>query len=189
MSAPARGFWREVVVALGLSLAAAALQPATALLLGPAAAWRLVTVVVAGAYALTLLAALAPRVGRFVMPVAWAVATLALVAFDPPLAVWALVQLVAIWLVRCLYAHDGFVVAVLDAGLSALAVAAGVATLMRTHSLFLAAWAFFLVQALWVLLPRSVAGTAPDAPDAPADTFDAACRSAEAALARLDPRR
>ncbi|HET9484257.1 MAG TPA: hypothetical protein VFO79_09895 [Xanthomonadales bacterium] len=182
---PAGSFWREITVALVLSLAGAVLHPTATLLLGHNAGLRFTVVVLGAGYALALLGAIQPRIGRFVMLAAWAIATVALFVFDPSIAVWALVQVVAIWLVRCLYAHDGFVTALFDAALCAFAVAAGFATALHTHSVFLALWAFFLVQALFVLLPRP---TAPAA-EPPADTFDQAYRTAEAALARLHARR
>jgi hypothetical protein len=57
---------------------------------------------------------------------------------------------------------------------------------MRTGSVFLASWCFFLVQSLWVLIPRTIAGPARKVtPERNTDQFERARRQADAALRQL----
>jgi hypothetical protein len=101
-----------------------------------------------------------------------------------------------VWIIRVLYFSNGVLPALLDLGLSALALAAGVWAAGQTGSVLLAVWSFFLVQALFGSIPRSLTtqaltgraterGTRPGADEEP---FERAHRNAEAAVRRLSAR-
>jgi hypothetical protein len=182
----ARGFWPEVGIALLLSIAGAAgylvLQP----LFGVAGASRLLLLGVASGYLLALLWRHAGGPGRVLAVAAWMAASLALLLFDPPLVVWLLTGVGGIWLLRGLLRRRRPLALLFDATLCAGATLAALATLQHSRSLLLALWVFFLLQALNVFIDRRGSGDADRA--SPAQQFDAARRTAEAALRRLDQR-
>jgi hypothetical protein len=117
--------------------------------------------------------------------VALVAADVGLIVLDPTLVAWVFAQTFALWLLRSCYFHARPLAALCDAALCAGAIAAAAFGALHSRSLFLALWAYFLVQALFVLIPEapgsSPAATASD----PASRFDQAERTAEAALRRL----
>ena len=181
----AAGFWRGTLAALVLSTAGALAFKIFAPLTGSGLGLKLVALGLSAAYLLWLLARHEARVGRVASVAAWSLAAALLLAVDPALWTWLLVQAGLIWLLRCLYAHDSLRAALLDAGLNGLALAAAIATAAHTRSLFLSLWCFFLLQALYVLIPGAAVrpGTADDR-----DPFEHAERAAESALRRLATR-
>jgi hypothetical protein len=97
---------------------------------------------------------------------------------------YLLIHAGGIWLVRSLYFYSGLFPAMLDLALSVLGIAAFVWAISRTGSVFLATWTFFLVQAVFTAIPRTVRRSASAAmPDNAA--FDRARKQADAALAEL----
>lgn len=181
-------FWREVGVALALSIVGAIACPAIAAFIGSAAALRLVVAGAGTVYAVLLLRSLHPRAGRLLAIAAWLALDIALFVFDPPLLLWLMAQTFAIWLLRCWCCYGSLVAALVDGALGLFALAAATAGAAHSHSLFLALWSFFLVQALFVLIPDTLRPRI--AASAPEDEvrFDQAHRSAEAALRRLTAR-
>ena len=179
-------FWHGTTVALVLSAAGAAVYNALEVMMGADVALR-TTIAVAGfSYLLVLLHSSGMRVGRLVTVGVWLVFTALLCVGDPAVGFWLLAQVGMIWLVRCMVLHGSLLGALADAGLNALALAASLATALHTHSAFLTLWTFFLLQALYVLIPRLPAPSAQ--PDTTADGFEQAFRTAEAALRRLSIR-
>jgi len=179
-------FWHGVAVALVLSIVGALAFPLIKLLLGHGLALRGLIAGLGFAYLLVLLHESQVAVGRIVTVVVWLVLTACLFLFDPTLWVWLLVQVGLIWLVRCLNLHGSLHAALADAGLNGLAVAAGLSTALHTHSVFLTLWTFFLIQALYALIPKLRGSSAQ--PETHAEGFEQAYRTAEAALRRLSPR-
>jgi hypothetical protein len=179
------GFWREAGVALLLSVGGAVGFHVATLVMGNASALRLLVLGAGLAYALALLATVPGRSGRLFAVVALIVADVGLIAFDPALVSWVFVQTFALWLLRCCYFHEGPLAALFDAALCAGAFAAAAVGALHNHSLFLALWAYFLVQALFVLIPQTLGSSPPAMAADPASRFDQAERTAEAALRRL----
>lgn len=179
------GFWHGTLAALVLSTTGALAFKAFAPLTGSGLGLKLVTLGLSAAYLTWLLARHEARVGRIASVAAWGLAAALLLVADPALWTWLLVQAGLIWLLRCLYTHDSLRAALLDAGLNGLALAAAMATAAHTQSLFLSLWCFFLLQALYVLIPG--AATRACAAD-DRDSFEHAERAAESALRRLATR-
>ena len=179
-------FWRGVAVALVLSVIGAFTFTALEPLIGRGLGLRWLIAGLGFGYLIVLLNESQVSVGRIVTVVIWLVVTALLLVFDSALWLWLLVQVGLIWLVRCLYLHGSVLLALADAALNSLAVAASLATALHTHSLFLTLWTFFLVQALYVLIPKLHVATAQAKTDA--DGFEQAYRTAEAALRRLSIR-
>lgn len=176
---------REIGLALALGVVAAAVGATLMLVLPQATALRAVIALLGFVYVLYRLNASGKTTGRIVTLALWCLGTagawLAL-----PVGAFLAAQAAMLWLVRSLYAHSSLLAAGKDLVISAFALAFAVWAALRSESLFLAAWCFFLVEALHVLIAerpahkRGIAG-----PDEAADAFESAHRAAEAALARL----
>jgi hypothetical protein len=105
----------------------------------------------------------------------------------PPLLLYVCTHLGILWLIRSLYFYSSALSALADLGLNGLGMAAAIGAITRTGSLFLGIWCFFLVQALFVLIPRNInrkSGTAQDGQQHE-DRFQHAYRVAQAALRKL----
>jgi hypothetical protein len=105
----------------------------------------------------------------------------------PPLPLYLLIHVGAVWLVRSLYFYSGIMPALMDLGLNALSVSAAVWAITRSGSVFLATWCFFLVQALFVAIPPAVQRKAKPEMNTAVDndSFERARRQADAALRQL----
>lgn len=182
-------FWREAGVALALSIVGAIMFHATAAFIGSSLALRLVIATLGLVYAVLLMRGLRARSGRLLAIAAWLALDIALFVFQPPLLLWLLAQAFAIWLLRCWCCYGSVVAAFADGALCLFALAAAMVGAAHSHSVFLALWSFFLVQALFVLIPETLRpGIAAARPNDDEDRFDQAHRSAEAALRRLTAR-
>lgn len=178
-------FVNGVVLALVLAPAGAASFAALALLSAPGPALRVVIAALGALYVAYLLRAAEARVGRPSVAALWLAAATALWLAAPPLGVYLAAHVALVWGVRVLYHHTGVLAALLDAAVSALALAAAVWAALGTHSVLLAVWCFFLVQALFTAIPDvSGRGRIGGEPQAHV-RFRRAQRTAEAALARL----
>ena len=188
MSKPS--FWRSVLLALALSIVGAVLHSVLAGIFGRGLSLRLVVLAVSAIYVLGLLHASPLRSGRVVAAIAWLVLAGLLLAFNPALVVWLILQTAFIWLLRGLQAYDSPIAAGIDALLCAFALSAAVATAIHSHSLLLTLWSYFLVQALHVFVPRRLQphSPAPTVAGSDSDDFDSAYRNAEMALRRLSTR-
>jgi hypothetical protein len=183
-------FWREVGVALALSIIGAVAYPAIAAFIGSASSLHAVVAGLGTVYAVLLLRGLHARAGRLLAIAAWLALDIALFVFDPPLLLWLMAQTFAIWLLRCWCCYGSLVAALADGALGLFALAAATVAATHSHSLFLALWSYFLVQALFVLIPETlrprIAAAFPHSEFShDEDRFDQAHRSAEAALRRL----
>lgn len=182
------GFWREVGVALALSIIGAVAYHAASVIIGASLALRLVVAGLGIVYGVSLLRGLRARVGRLLAIAAWLALDVALFVFDPPLLLWLMAQAFAIWLLRCWCCYGSFFAALADGALGLFALAAAVVAATHSHSVFLALWSFFLVQALFVLIPENLRQRNAAAQPDDEDRFDQAHRSAESALRRLTAR-
>ncbi len=145
----------------------------------------LITLLTAG-YLGYLLVQSRARVGRIILAtVSAAVLGVACLAGASSTAV-ALLALGLIWFVRSLLNYSSLVAACLDALLCVVSVGVALAAAGATSNAALTVWCFFLLQALWVYIPRRFTrgGSAPETADQTqqADAFARAYGSAEAAI-------
>lgn len=138
------------------------------------------------AYLLYLLRTSEERIGRITVLTLWSALAITTWWFSPPLAIYLLVHVGAIWLVRSLYFYSGVFPSLLDLGLSVTSISAFGWAIERTGSIFLGIWCFFLVQALFVVIPKSFTKSkATPERVVGNDRFDQAERQAKQALQKL----
>ena len=177
------GVFAAAVLAFFASAVVATLTP----FVGIGGVLRLVIPGLALAYLLYLLSRGADRTGRVTTLSLWGGLTLVTWWFAPPLPLYLLIHVGAIWLVRSLYFYAGMLPAMMDLGLSSLSVSAAVWAATRSGSIFLATWCFFLVQALFVAIPPAIKRKrqSQQPPVVDNENFDRAKRQADQALRQL----
>lgn len=179
-------FLRAALVALGIAVAFGAALTALTPLVGADSALRLVIPAACLAWLLCLLRRGAAPAGSVTVLAFWCAASAATWLLGPPIALYVLVHAALLWLARSLCFYSGLFPALLDMALSGLSLSAASWALTRSDSVFLVAWSFFLLQALFVFIPPKV-GTHPAA-DTDEDghaAFESARRRADAALRQL----
>ena len=180
-------FIHGAIVAAVLAFFSSAVVATLTPFVGLGTVLRIVIPAMGLAYLLYLFGRSTERVGRVTTISLWSVLAVITWWVSPPLSLYVLIHVGAIWLVRSLYFYSGVLPALMDLGLSTLGVSATVWAITRSGSIFLATWCFFLVQALFVAIPPVIKGrqeahnnAAPDA-----ETFERARRQADRALRQL----
>ena len=173
-----------VGVALAASIAGSVTHTALAAVAG-GGVLRLVGTGLALGYVAYLLARSPERVGRITALATWGVTAVLIWLAAPPLALFLLLHLGALWLLRSLFFHSSLFSAAADLGLSLLALAAGTWAVVHAGSLLLGIWCFFLVQALFVFVPSGLVRPSAAGRQEREDPFEHAHRVAEAAVRRL----
>ena len=139
------------------------------------------------AYILYLFSRSEARTGRVTSLTIWALFAIATWIIGPPLTLYILLHVSAVWLIRSLYFYSSLAPALMDFGLNLLGTATAFWAISHSGSVFLAIWCFFLTQALFVLIPRAAGrqhepgqGTVPHN-----ENFEQAQRRAESAIRAL----
>lgn len=179
-------FMTSVLVGLALCLGASVAHPVLYSLFAWSTASALLIMLVCGSYVLFLLSQTTFPSGRIITAFTWLLLSAVGLAFNWPAYLFLAAQLLAVWLVRALYFHNSFLTAGADLGLILLGAGAAFSAFLHSGSLFLSLWCFFLIQALFALVPawwkrRTGATVTASGPD----TFNQARRQAEAALNQL----
>ena len=104
-------------------------------------------------YIVYLLSRSIETIGRFTVILLWSVITITLWFFSPSIAVYLLIQLLIVWLIRSIYFYSSLLPAAADFLLTLLSVATALWATSQTGNLFLTLWCFFLTQALFALIP------------------------------------
>ncbi len=149
-------FLHGVIAAAVLAFFASAVVATLTPFVGLGAVLRLVIPGLALAYLLYLLNRSAERTGRVTILALWSALAVVTWWFAPPLPLYLVIHVGAVWLVRSLYFYSGVLPALMDLGLSGLSISAAVWAASRSGSVFLATWCFFLVQALFVAIPPAM---------------------------------
>ncbi len=180
-------FLEGVSVALAASLGGSMLYTAVEVILPGVPVLRLLIAATGLAYVLYLLSRSPERVGRITTVATWVVIAGVLWFTQPPLLLYVFVHLGSLWIIRSLYFYSSALSALADLGLNGLGLAAAIWAVTRTGSVFLGIWCFFLMQALFVLIPKSVhrkhdSGQANHTHE---DRFQHAYRIADAAVRKI----
>lgn len=180
-------FFNGVVVAAVLGFFASALIATLTPFVGLGTVVRLVIPALALTYLLYLFSRSPERLGRVTTLALWTVLAVGSWWIGPPLLLYFLIHVAAVWLVRSLYFYSGVLPALMDLGLNGLSISAAVWALTRSGSVFLATWCFFLVQALFVAIPPVLRRKTAALPDALVvnDDFEKARKRADEALRQL----
>jgi len=180
-------FIHGVIVAAVLGFFASAAVATLTPFVGLGAVIRLVIPALGLAYLLFLFSRSTERLGRVTTLSFWSALAAITWWVAPPLPLYLLIHVGAVWLVRSLYFYSGLVPALMDLGISTLSVSATVWAITRSGSVFLATWCFFLVQALFVAIPPSMQNKSKASLEKAADndTFNHARRQADEALRQL----
>ena len=180
-------FFHGVIVAAVLGFFASAIVATLTPFVGLGAVVRIVIPALALAYLLYLFSRSTERLGRVTALSAWTVLAVTAWWIAPPLPLYLLTHVAAIWLLRSLYFYSGLIPALMDLGISTLSVSAAVWAISRSGSVFLATWCFFLVQALFVAIPPALAKKHTEQRSTPAESkqFETARRQADQALRQL----
>ncbi len=170
--------------ALGASLGASILFTVLGAVVPFEALLRLLIAVCGFAYVVYLVLRSRERVGRVVVLALWSTFAAVCWWLSLPLVLYLLAHLGFVWLVRSLYHHGSVLPALADLGLLAFGFAASLWAHSHTASVFLSVWCFFLVQAVFVLVPpaHERKRRARDVLDQDQEQFERAYRNAESAL-------
>jgi hypothetical protein len=178
-------FFEGVAVAIVLSILGSAFAWLLTPVFGRSGVLYLLITGISFVYMVYLLARSRERIGRITTIVLWiAVTGLAWLAGLPWLLL-GLVQVGFIWLVRSLYYYSSVLTSLMDLGLTALGVVVSIWATAHSGSLFLGLWTFFLMQALFVAIPKQWRGTGSIQQIKQDEAFQRAYRSAEAAVRKL----
>jgi hypothetical protein len=150
-------FFEGVGFALLASLAGTAAFIALTSVFAGGTVFRLLIAGISLVYILYLLARSHERVGRITAIAICLVITIVSWLFAPSTLVYILIQLSMVWLVRSLYFYSSVLSSLADLALTGISLALAVWAWLTTGSLLLSFWSFFLVQALFVLIPRNLA--------------------------------
>ena len=172
---------------VGVALLACVIGGILHAVLTPLFGWdSLLRALIAGlglAYILYLMNRSKARVGKVTVAGLWLAGAVALWLVHPPFTIYLLFHAGAVWFVRSVYFYGGLIPAVLDLALTGFGLVAAFWAALETGSIFVALWCFFLCQALFTGIPRTLGRKRQQpAADAP---FERAYRAGQAALRAL----
>ncbi len=108
------------------------------------------------AYIIYLLSRSHEQVGRIIVMIVLLISIITLWLTWPSITFFILGHMIIIWLVRCLYFYSSLVSSLADLALNGSSLFIALAVASHTDSLFLTLWCFFLIQALFVLIPKNI---------------------------------
>jgi hypothetical protein len=184
-------FFEGVGVALAAAIGGGILFTVLTSLFAGGFVLRLLITALGLLYTLYLLHRSGEKVGRITSVTIWLVAASSIWLLGLSLPLFVMAHLGLIWLVRSLYFYSILISALADLGLVLFGFAAAVWALVETGNLFLSIWSFFLIQALFVVIPDS--WKRPRNPHAAItleeDRFQHAYRVADAAVSKISSAR
>jgi len=127
------------------------------------------------------------RTGRVTVMSVWFVVTLFSLVFVSSLLLYIVIQLLMIWLMRSLYFYNSIFSVLIDLSLTGFSLLIAIWSWSVSGSLFLTFWCFFLVQALFVFIPKNFIEKrkAEYIIQAEDDRFESAYHTAEIAVSKL----
>lgn len=178
-------FWDGVVVALLASVIGGIGFFGLTFLMPEDCSIRLLISGLATAYVHYLLCRSQERTGLITLMLTWFILLATLWLFYPPLTLFFVLHVLAIWLVRSLYSYASLFSSLADLALNAFSIASAAWALHHTGSLFLTFWCFFLLQALFVYIPTGVKSQNPVLTGNNETDFNRAYQAAETAVRKL----
>ncbi len=125
------------------------------------------------------------RIGRIVTVALLCTVMGSCALLSPLLWEYALILTLFVWFVRCMYFHSSLTASAIDLSVNVVAAAAALWCWSHTSSVVLTVWCFFLLQALFCMIPSAGFGEQRARRDATTADFANAHRRAENALRKL----
>lgn len=126
------------------------------------------------------------RVGRITVVLIWFVISLCSLLFTTSLLLYLSIQLLMVWLLRSLYFYNSIFSAITDLLLTIMSVFVASWVWTISSSIFLTFWCFFLIQALFVFIPKNfIRGQKTESINYSDDDFEHAYHAAEIAVSKL----
>lgn len=180
-------FFEGVSIALLSGISAMILFAVLSLFLLSGELIRITVALFSFLYILYLFSRSNQRLGRMTVLFVWFVATATALFFSDSLLIHFAIQLIMVSLVRSLYFYDSLFSALTDMVLSVTSVIISIFVWDKTGNLLLTFWCLFLVQALFVYIPKNFfqnknQNSEKELPD---EKFENAYRIANSAVAKL----
>lgn len=118
--------------------------------------FRMLVAGISFAYIIYLFLRSNERIGKVTVITTWFVITLVSIIFVPSLLLYITIQLFMIWMMRSLYFYNSIFSALTDLTLIGLSLIVAIWVMSVSGSVFLSFWCFFLMQALFVFIPKNV---------------------------------
>lgn len=184
-------FSEGILIALFSSVAAAAIFITMSAIFFAEDIFRFLVAGLSFTYILYLLLRSHERFGRVTITVVWFIVTLSTAIFTPSLMLYLSVQLIMIWLIRSLYYYNSVLTSLIDLGLVGLSMMTAIWAWTVSQSIFLTFWCFFLMQALFIYIPKKISmnKSEKNKKSIQDDKFEYAYRSAELAVRKLTSNR
>ena len=127
------------------------------------------------------------RIGKVTVISTWFIITLFSLVFVSSLLLYIVIQLLMIWMMRSLYFYNNVFSALTDLALTGMSLVVAIWAMSVSGSVFLSFWCFFLMQALFVFIPKNFIGKDKTEPVFPIndDRFEQAYHTAEVAVSKL----
>ncbi len=148
-----QGFLEGVIVALVISIAGSVFYSAMSRFGSETQTVCYMIALINFVYCVYLLTRSDQNAGRIIMLICWLLMTIVILMFKPQVLEFILYNVCTIWMLRCLYHHSNLISAMLDLVLNILSVLVALWALFHSGSVFLSLWSFFLVQALFIIIP------------------------------------
>jgi len=178
-------FYEGVAVALISSFVGSVLYFSLSSLFSDSFLIRLLISIIGFVYILYLLSRSQERIGKPIIIVLWPLLSLSLWLIWPPITLFVLLHIVAIWLIRSLYFYSSILSSLADLTLNLFSVAVAIWAAHHTGSIFLSIWCFFLVQALFVAIPDNLQHRSKMKQTKAEDRFHRAYKTAQSAIQKL----
>jgi len=127
------------------------------------------------------------RTGRVTVISIWFAITAVSLMFVSQLLAYIAIQLFMIWIMRSLYFYNSVFSALTDLALTGMSLVVAIWAMSVSGSVFLSFWCFFLMQALFVYIPKNFVSTEKTEQVYPIcdDKFEHAYHAAEIAVSKL----
>ena len=178
-------FYEGVTVAVISSFVGSVLYFSLSSLFADSFLIRLLISTIGFAYVIYLLSRSQERVGKLIIIVLWPLLSIYLWVIWPPITLFVLMHLTAVWLIRSLYFYSSVLSALADLALNLFSVAVAVWAAHHTGSIFLSIWCFFLIQALFVVIPDNLQSRSEKKQAETEDRFHQAYKTAQSAAQKL----
>lgn len=175
-----------VILGLGISVVSAVFFMGMISLLPGGFVFRILITLISLFYIIYLFSRHSEKTGKITISLGWVIISVLNHVLTDSTLLFITIHISMIWLVRSLYFYNSLWSSALDFALSFLALLASVLTWDHTSSLLLSIWSFFLVQSLFVFIPKQLnTRTSKTTPKTIHHSFEQACQQAQIALQRL----